>query len=665
MGAPLPNLQCHTSVAPAPTEPACKNRTVLGLEPPFPKVLYDTRRGKTFVCVKPLGKGGFAKCYLVKDSVTEANLCCKAIWKPSLRCRQDKERTRSEVKILKRLDHPNIVKYYHACEDGDFVYILMELCERKSLKDLLERRKILTEPEARYYLLQLLDVLEYLMSKRVIHRDLKLANIFLSKDMTIRVGDFGLSGELTDEETRKMTMCGTPNYIAPEVIFDKQGYNYAVDMWALGIILYSLLVGTPPFYTKEGPEGIYSKIKRMDIHYPETSNLSKEARSAIDMILKSKPGIRPRKRLKLDERPSFQQVRHHPFFQGFTPTSLPPTAYHQAPDYSNQLKRPHEHQVPDYANHLKRAHEGGEGAGSKISPRSLRLCPRQTKHRQRPKDIAPHDVGQLFHAIVQTFREMSGLIAAGATVEEVEAKFGPTNFTLPNFVNKWTDHGNQYGFGYVLADTTAGVLFKDSSTILVAPDRRNYEYVGIPLPGKFHSIHFTDATLPPALVKKQTLVLKFLEHMDSHVAGAIQPELAKELLPPLLHSPLPFIPLADPKGDDYHPPQLPHLTKYSSTTAAKIFRGSANFVQMNVVKGDAKVILSDGGKAVFFIPRRGEAIQSFRLSDILYNHHTQDADPLNQYLYKTLIYFKSILVHFTTKGLNPAAAGSGAQPVEN
>ena len=97
----------------------------------------------------------------------------------------------------------------------------------------------------------ILLALKYLQSNRVIHRDLKLGNLFLNDKMEIKLGDFGLATKLDFEGERKRTICGTPNYIAPEIIDGKNGHSYEVDVWSLGVIMYALLVGKPPFETPE------------------------------------------------------------------------------------------------------------------------------------------------------------------------------------------------------------------------------------------------------------------------------------------------------------------------------------------------------------------------------------------------------------------------------
>ena len=136
------------------------------------------------------------------------------------------------------------------------------------------------------------EALTYIHRKRVIHRDLKLGNLFLGEDMKIKIGDFGLASRLEFEGERKRTICGTPNYIAPEVLEGKNGHSYEVDIWSLGVILYTLVVGKPPFETND-VQSTYKKIKLNQYSFPTNIKVSPELQHLVTSILQTNPSKRP------------------------------------------------------------------------------------------------------------------------------------------------------------------------------------------------------------------------------------------------------------------------------------------------------------------------------------------------------------------------------------
>lgn len=102
-----------------------------------------------------------------------------------------------------------------------------------------------------FYVYDIILALQYLHRRRVIHRDLKLGNLFLDKNMRLKVGDFGLAAQLEFAGDRRRTICGTPNYIAPEILDSKHGHSFEVDIWSLGVIVYTMVFGRPPFETSD------------------------------------------------------------------------------------------------------------------------------------------------------------------------------------------------------------------------------------------------------------------------------------------------------------------------------------------------------------------------------------------------------------------------------
>ena len=182
------------------------------------------------------------------------------------------------------------------------------------MNELVRRRKRLTELEVQCYMVQILNACKYLQSHRIIHRDLKLGNLFLSEKMEIKVGDFGLATKLEYEGERKRTICGTPNYIAPEVLEGKNGHSYEVDTWSIGVICYTLLIGKPPFETSD-VKTTYRRIRMNAYSFPEHVQISTAARALITKILNSDPA----------KRPSLDEILNHEFFNngGTIPKLLP------------------------------------------------------------------------------------------------------------------------------------------------------------------------------------------------------------------------------------------------------------------------------------------------------------------------------------------------------
>ena len=164
----------------------------------------------------------------------------------------------------------------------------------------------------------------YIHEQRVLHRDLKLGNMLLSHDMVIKIGDFGLACRL--EDSKPGTMCGTPNYIAPEVL-SKAGHGVSADVWAIGCMMFAMLCGSPPFETKS-LTATYSKISSCDYQVP--ASLSVEARLMIDLMLAKDPGKRGH--LARPGAPNDQNLFSHVFFSaGVTPARLPTAAMKTVP----------------------------------------------------------------------------------------------------------------------------------------------------------------------------------------------------------------------------------------------------------------------------------------------------------------------------------------------
>jgi polo-like kinase 1 len=132
-------------------------------------------------------------------------------------------------------------------------------------------------------MLQVLDGLEYLHSQKIIHRDLKLGNLFLNENMCVKIGDFGLATKIDFYGEKKKTICGTPNYIAPEIL-ESKGHSYEVDVWSFGVIMYTLVYGRPPFESKDVKD-TYKKIKDCSFSFPENVYSSNNLKVLVSSIL--------------------------------------------------------------------------------------------------------------------------------------------------------------------------------------------------------------------------------------------------------------------------------------------------------------------------------------------------------------------------------------------
>ncbi|KAB5580423.1 hypothetical protein GE09DRAFT_949204 [Coniochaeta sp. 2T2.1] len=274
--------------------------------PPPPNVTeppsIDRREGAVYQVGKLLGKGGFAICYegrLVGASSSKPKRYALKIVKSKMPTKME-QKFQTELQIHSKMRQQNIVQFYRAFTFEESTYLVLELCPNGSLMDMVKARKGLTEPEVRFYTVQIAGAIKYMHSKGIIHRDLKMGNIFLDRHMNVKIGDFGLAALLVtgrDWQTiRRTTLCGTPNYIAPEILEKgKKGHDHMVDIWSLGIIMFAMFTTKPPFQSKTTEE-IYRRAKERDYEWPtpETSKryISREAKDLVSSLL-TEAALRP------------------------------------------------------------------------------------------------------------------------------------------------------------------------------------------------------------------------------------------------------------------------------------------------------------------------------------------------------------------------------------
>jgi len=249
---------------------------------------------------KTLGQGAFGLVKLVtrpSDGVTAA---CKIMKKPTTA--KDRKLIDMEYKIMTSMNHPYIVRCYDAKETDTQVFLFLELMEGGELFDKIIEMSKFSEAMAAEVSYNVLGALNYMHSKGIIHRDLKPENMLIAKKGDIgqiKLTDFGLSKMIDEQSTIMKTACGTPAYVAPEVLNNKgHGYDHKVDVWSMGVIIYILLCGFPPFYGSNDSQ-LFSKIKRGDYKFlkPYWDPISAEAKDFVKKMLV----VDPKQRASIDD----------------------------------------------------------------------------------------------------------------------------------------------------------------------------------------------------------------------------------------------------------------------------------------------------------------------------------------------------------------------------
>ncbi|KAL4613229.1 serine/threonine-protein kinase PLK4 [Arapaima gigas] len=250
-----------------------------------------------------LGKGSFACVYKAKSVNTGLEVAIKMIDKKAMHKAGMVQRVSNEVEIHCRLKHPSILELYSYFEDSNYVYLVLEMCHNGEMSRYLKnRKKPFREDEVRNFMHQIVKGLLYLHTHGIMHRDLTLSNLLLTSNKNIKIADFGLATQLKLPTEKHFTMCGTPNYISPEVA-TRSAHGLESDVWSLGCMFYAFLVGHPPFDTTTVKHTL-NKVVLGEYEMP--THVSHEAQDLIQLLLRKNPA----------ERPSLSSVLDHPFMTG-------------------------------------------------------------------------------------------------------------------------------------------------------------------------------------------------------------------------------------------------------------------------------------------------------------------------------------------------------------
>lgn len=358
-----------------------------------------------------------------------------------------------EINIHKSLKHENIVDLHSALRDKQFIYILLEYCEYKSLAELLKQRKTLTVTEVRYYMHQIIKGVQYLHEQEgVIHRDLKPSNIFLDKNLRVKIGDFGLALKAKTSQ-RFFGVAGTPNYISPEIIL-KAGHSFDCDIWSIGCVMYSLFVGVPPFQKKTVSE-TYDHI--IEGKYKIPDHLDSDAAAMIRMMLNQDPEFRPT---------PYQLLCHSFFTKSQIPRNLHESCFYSAPlEQFGTLK--------------------------------------------------PIDRKVFKTVLIDMKRQIDNLLTSEMEIVQCftdteNDKLIQSDLMITMWISKWSDFTNEHGFAYGLSNGVTGVLFNDGTNLLISPNFDDINYID----EKGNEQSFDNCEIPELLQHKFLVLKYYREHLN-------------------------------------------------------------------------------------------------------------------------------------------------------
>ena len=294
-----------------------------------------------------IGRGAFGEVHVCKEKSTGKIVAIKKIKKDVLEMKNQILHIRNEQLLMKKLNSPWIVDLIASFQEGNFLYLIMEYCQGGDLMNLLIKKDIFTEEEAKFYTAELILCIEAIHNINCIHRDIKPDNVLIDKTGHIKLSDFGLAkvneklfdknydeklNNLEDKNNfshKKNYSCvGTAYYVAPEVL-NKKGYGPEIDWWSVGIIFYEMLIGYAPFCSKETSEVCYKVLNWKNyLKIPKKNKISSEAEDLIFKLVNE-----PKKRLGKN---GVLEIKNHPFFNGIDWNNIRKTKAPFIPNIKNE-----------------------------------------------------------------------------------------------------------------------------------------------------------------------------------------------------------------------------------------------------------------------------------------------------------------------------------------
>ncbi|KAH9641957.1 hypothetical protein HF086_011707 [Spodoptera exigua] len=263
----------------------------------------ETKTPDDYDRIKAIGNGAYGEVFLVRDKCSFNYHAMKVVEKGVVVERKHVKHLILEKEILRCVKFPFIVSLEYAFKDNMYLYFILPFVSGGEMFTYLNKYGSFSENLAIFYTAQLVLALEYLHHCQIIHRDIKPENILIDTTGYIKLCDFGFCKII---KKKTWTLCGTPEYLAPEIIMSR-GYNFAVDWWAVGVLIYEMTVGNPPFFASD-PSKLYEKVLNCFYKCPRT--LSQECRSIVKGFLQ----VDPTRRLGTLKEGAFG-VKIHPWFK--------------------------------------------------------------------------------------------------------------------------------------------------------------------------------------------------------------------------------------------------------------------------------------------------------------------------------------------------------------
>ena len=261
-----------------------------------------------FKMIKVIGRGTFGKVCLAQYKKTKKYYAMKILKKNVILEHDQIKNILLEKKILENLNYQFLVGMDFCFQTQERIYFVMNFIRGGELFNHLHECKFFPEKKARFYSAIIGLSLEYLHTHGIVYRDIKPDNILIDEDGYLKLADFGMAKMLKDQE-KAFSICGTPEYFAPEII-TREGHNKSADWWSYGVLLYEMLCGIPPFYSKNTKK-MFELITKAELKFPKLINISEEAKDLIQKLL-----IKDQEK-RLGTEGGFEAIKKHSFFKGF------------------------------------------------------------------------------------------------------------------------------------------------------------------------------------------------------------------------------------------------------------------------------------------------------------------------------------------------------------